>query len=90
MNRVYVLGINNFDALDGFMTSEDMKVFFDKHACEKWVQEETKRQAKKGFKLIEIKLIESQSDPEYWEFVKETLHGNYRHVFYGQYREVIN
>lgn len=85
MNRVYVLGINNFDALDGFITSEDMKVFFDKHACEKWMQEETKRQAKKGFKLSD-----NQSDPEYWEFIKETLHGNYRHVFYGQYREVIN
>lgn len=85
MNKVYTLGINNYDALDGFMTSEDIKIFFDKATCEKWMEEETKRQAKKGFKLEK-----SQSDPEFWTFVKETLHGQYRHEFFGQYREVIN
>ena len=36
MNKVYTLGINNFDALDGYMTSTDIKVFFAKAACEKW------------------------------------------------------
>lgn len=56
MNKVYTLGINNFDALDGYMTSTDIKVFFDKAACEKWIKEETKRQAKKGFNLLQINL----------------------------------
>ncbi len=42
------------------------------------------RQTKENFKFIE-----RQSAPDYWEFVKETLHGNYRHVFFGKYRDVI-
>lgn len=84
MTKVYTLGIQNFDALDGFMTSTDIKLFFDKEACKKWMDQEIKNQAKKGFKLKQY------GNPEYWEFIKETLHGNYKHVFYGQYREVIN
>lgn len=83
MTKVYTLVVNNYDALDGYMTSTDIKVFTDKVACLVWSEGEAKRQAEKGFKLTE------QSDPEYWEFVKETPHGDYRHVLYGQYREVI-
>lgn len=75
MSKVYVLGINKFDALDGFMTSEDIKVFSTESACRTWKK---KRQAEEGFKFIE-----NQSDSEYWEFIKETLHGNYRHVFWS-------
>lgn len=85
MNKVYALGINNFDALDGHITSADSKLFFDKKGCEKWIKEEAKRQSKNGFKLVP-----ELSSPDSWVFIKETLHGDYRHEFFGQYREVIN
>lgn len=64
------------------MISED--IFFDKSAYQAWMEEEKKRRAKENFKFIE-----GQSELEYWEFIEKTLHGNYRHVFFGQYRDVI-
>lgn len=84
MTKVYVLLIQNYDALDGYMTKNDIKVFASKEACEKWIVEETKRQAEQGFKLAP-----SEVDPECWEFVKEEDQGTLSHEFYGQYRDVI-
>ena len=83
MTKVYVLGIYNYDALDGYMTSTATKAFFNQPAFEVWMEEETKRQARKGFKLSK-----EESYPNFWVFVKKTLHGNYRHEFYGHSCEV--
>ncbi|MDD6432314.1 MAG: hypothetical protein PUF79_04225 [Lactobacillaceae bacterium] len=84
MSKVYTLLIENYDALDGYMTKNDVKVFTSKEACEKWIAEETKRQAEQGFKLSQ-----SEADPECWEFYKNSDHGALSHEFYGQYRDVI-
>ena len=85
MTKVYTLLIENYDALDGYMTSIDVKVFADKAACDKWMeQEESTRQALKGFKPVA-----HAEDPDYWEFVKEDGHGTYTHDFFGQYRNII-
>lgn len=84
MSKVYALVIENYDALDDYMTNLDVQVFTDKAACEKWLEHEAKRQAKQGFKPFNC-----NSDSDHWEFSKETLHGTYRHVFNGWYHNVI-
>lgn len=84
MAKVYTLTIYNYDALDGYLTSSDIKIFKDKDTCLSWIEKETKRQTKLGFKLTDV------ADPECWYFVKEDLHGEFRHEFYGQYREVLS
>lgn len=85
MSKVYVLLIQNYDALDGYMTSNGVEVFTDKAACDKWMeQEESTRQTLKGFKPVD-----HAEDPGYWEFVKEDERGTYTHDFFGQYRNVI-
>ena len=84
MTRVYTLLIENYDALDGYITSIDVKTFASKESCDKWMAEETKRQADKGFKLSQ-----PETDPECWEFYQNGNHGALSHEFYGQYRDVI-
>lgn len=84
MGRVYTLWIKNYDALDFFMTTFDVKVFADKSACEKWMDQEIKRQASQGFKLAA-----NTGEAERWEFVKNDDYGVYRHELYGQYRNII-
>lgn len=84
MSKVYVLLIQNYDALDGYMTSSDVEVFTDKVACDEWMKRESQRQGKQGFKPVA-----HAEDPGYWEFVKEDEHGTYTHDFFGQFRNVI-
>lgn len=84
MTKVYTLLIENYDALDGYMTSIDVKVFADKAACETWIEQEARHQAQQGFETTTF-----GRDIDYWQFDKETDRGTYRHEFYGQYRDVI-
>lgn len=84
MSKVYVLTIENYDALDDYMTTLDAKAFLDKTACEKWLEKETKRQNKNGFHAVDY-----DTDRDHWEFNKDAIHGSYRHIFHGRYCEVI-
>lgn len=84
MTKVYTLLVQNYDALDRYTTKNDVKTFASKEACEKWMAEETKRQAKQGFKRIL-----HEEDPEFWKFTKEKAQGTLSHESYGQYRDVI-
>lgn len=45
MSKVYVLLIQNYDALDGYMTSSDVEVFTDKATCKTWIEQEARHQA---------------------------------------------
>lgn len=89
MNLVYVLLIENYDALDGYMTSIDVKLFKDEDTCIDWINQEAKKQADKDFKMKES-LTNSKDGTCYWEFVKESDFGEYRHEFSGMYRNVLN
>lgn len=84
MTKVYTLLVQNYDSLDGYMTSIDVKVFKNKDACEEWMVKEDEQQKDKGFDFNAI-----EADEDYWPFFKETDRGTYRHEFYGQYRDVI-
>ncbi|MCR5524696.1 MAG: hypothetical protein K6F18_03425 [Lactobacillus sp.] len=86
--KLYVAEIHNYDALDGYMTSTDVKLFFDINAFHKWLSEENERQQKHGFNLNEHS--EDSTENSYCEFIKKTLHGNKRHAINGYYCEVIN
>ena len=84
MNRVYVLVIENYDALDDYMTSIDIKVFSDRTIAQKWMKHEATHQALNGFKVVA-----GDSNSDHWEFDKETIHGSYRNIFNGWYHEII-
>ena len=88
MNLVYVLLIENYDALDGYTTSIDVKLFKDENTCIDWISQEAKKQADKGFKMKES-FTKSNDGTGYWEFVKESDFGEYRHEFSGMYRNVL-
>lgn len=84
MNKVYTLLVEKYDALDGYITSIDVKTFADKKACYEWMAEEIERQAEQGFRRVP-----HEEDPAFWEFTKEKAQGMLSHEFYGQYRDVI-
>lgn len=88
MNLVYVLLIEDYDALDGYMTSIDVKLFKDKNTCIDWINQEAKKQVDKGFKMKKS-FAKSKDGTGYWKFVKESDFGEYRHEFSGMYRNVL-